>query len=900
MSTLFHTQRFTCYLLASLCCLQTFSCLVWGASEEHPTTVEALQSEIDRVTNLPGGKQLANSNQKPFFLWVNQIHLGNTNVYSGTGERYLAVQLTIGNRSYQTITIPGQEIQLQAGAKTYQTGVTRDDFETGPLRVEGEVLSLNQLQTPKSTSIEAGNAKTIWCLYFGLPEVPRVPQMRLIVKDQQGEVLTTDLNEMQNSRLALTSQTIGPANCLKLFQIHGSLNTVNAALLAHEIESAHLNKIERVIIEWKPEARDFDEQIADWLIHSTTLDGRTNALYRQSPNLPELRLLLLAALPKNSMDDLDDAATGRIYVSTERAVTFALQEIYQRIDHAELLKSIHSDNPLIVQAALNSAGHRLDTSAFDYLNKLATLSNTVSSSPVSSNLSVQKAALSAMAYQGELALPILKTELNNKDSGIAEAAFVALLNSTAPQADQVVLKQLEGPLTIFSQVQILKLLQSNYRPAWNTYITEALSSEVTQVRQTAYRILSEVGHTEIQNFLKDGLVDSNIEVRTHVFEVLTQRSDHASQSLAMEYALERLKAGEVNDSIIALVTETLDPRAAPLLFDLLKNENQAEYHTEIIQLLAEVGDNTIAQKLRGMFETLKEDEQVAVLNMFSTLQFPGELELAEGALKSKSAQVQQCALEVLQEYDGDAAVAVIVRAMDSQDQDRYLSFIMSLGRIGTPQARIALNALRPKILEEADKEQIAALNYAFDLLRQKSPAVDTMMAGDYHFERDEYKDAIKQYELATEIDPELSYAWSRLAMVRLRLEDYELALKEYQKAYQLDPYDGQSITGLGIVLSIQGEWKKGIQITEDAAKNFPTDNIYAYNTACVYGRALEAIAKSKDPVDPKTIEEIRTRAITVLEKSIELGFDEFSLMKTDPDLDALRDHPKFAPLLGGS
>jgi hypothetical protein len=115
---------------------------------------------------------------------------------------------------------------------------------------------------------------------------------------------------------------------------------------------------------------------------------------------------------------------------------------------------------------------------------------------------------------------------------------------------------------------------------------------------------------------------------------------------------------------------------------------------------------------------------------------------------------------------------------------------------------------------------------------------------------------------------------------------------------KLDPDDGQAVTGLGIALAILGDAEQGIRIVNDASDRFTHDDIFAYNAACVYGRALEAIPKDS-PADEqqKLRRDYSHAAISCLQRSLELGFEDRDWMKADPDLASLRDHEEFKKLL---
>jgi hypothetical protein len=74
--------------------------------------------------------------------------------------------------------------------------------------------------------------------------------------------------------------------------------------------------------------------------------------------------------------------------------------------------------------------------------------------------------------------------------------------------------------------------------------------------------------------------------------------------------------------------------------------------------------------------------------------------------------------------------------------------------------------------------------------------------------------------------------------------------------------------------------------------------MFNYNAACVYGRALERATKDEQGADrDKLLESYKSAALSDLKKAIESGFQDFNLMKKDPDLKSLSDLPEFQKML---
>ena len=95
------------------------------------------------------------------------------------------------------------------------------------------------------------------------------------------------------------------------------------------------------------------------------------------------------------------------------------------------------------------------------------------------------------------------------------------------------------------------------------------------------------------------------------------------------------------------------------------------------------------------------------------------------------------------------------------------------------------------------------------------------------------------------------------------------------------PRDGgaRAISLGGISLVQLGERELGLEWARRAVAIDSENPLLFYSTACVYSLANE--------VDD---------AVNCLERAVELGFSD-AWLKTDPDLNPIRDHPRFQALM---
>jgi serine/threonine protein kinase/Tfp pilus assembly protein PilF len=111
------------------------------------------------------------------------------------------------------------------------------------------------------------------------------------------------------------------------------------------------------------------------------------------------------------------------------------------------------------------------------------------------------------------------------------------------------------------------------------------------------------------------------------------------------------------------------------------------------------------------------------------------------------------------------------------------------------------------------------------------------------------------------------------------LTAYRLALRAVEKHVKLNPDDARAFTIGAVALCRLGERQSGLEWAERAIAIDPNDAGIQYNVACLF--ALEGE---------------RTRALQSLEAAVRAGFAHRDWVEKDPDLDSIRDDPRFKAL----
>ena len=212
---------------------------------------------------------------------------------------------------------------------------------------------------------------------------------------------------------------------------------------------------------------------------------------------------------------------------------------------------------------------------------------------------------------------------------------------------------------------------------------------------------------------------------------------------------------------------------------------------------------------------------------------------------------------------------------------RALSLDPAIPEAYAVQARHAYEQGR---FQDADEGLRRALE-----LDPESWEVNREAARIFYFER-RFEDAARHYEKAVTIDDTDYHSWSMLCSVYPALGDKErtahaakMAVAAAERALVNDPTNGSAlgtmVTGLGILKQREraDEWI-------DRALLISPDNIFMrYNFACTMTLQFhdqEAAIELLEPIIP------------------ELSASAYKAVSADPDLDSLREHPRFKQLMG--
>ncbi len=155
------------------------------------------------------------------------------------------------------------------------------------------------------------------------------------------------------------------------------------------------------------------------------------------------------------------------------------------------------------------------------------------------------------------------------------------------------------------------------------------------------------------------------------------------------------------------------------------------------------------------------------------------------------------------------------------------------------------------------------------------------------FAQGRLEEAARLFQEATEIREDYQAAFfAAQALEALGRESeatagYRHALAVSEKHMELNPDDPRAATMRAVSHCRSGDREAGIRWAERALDIDPHDAGVKYNVACLY-----------------SLEDMPDRAIECLEEAVEAGFGHRDWIEQDPDLNAVREHPRFQALVG--
>jgi len=868
--------------------------------DERLAEIEQLET---RATGKPVDRAALRERVSPI---VSRINLSTPNAYSTDAIRYVLMDVVLVNPTDKEAVLLPREAVLQADGKSFRCTDVAALRNYGIQFMNGDSFSPSDLVTeaslPTRRVIPAkGEVLTRW-VFCGLPRGRNVPALSLTVP-VNGAPLTINLNDQARARLGMTVETIGPRKCLAFIEVRGELDTVNVADLVNYLEGAPAQGVTRAVIHGGQIPGWLNESMRSWFLLSRTPHSAQQ--YGQMPSIPggisELHVVLpRQPKPEEGTDAADDedllnaqeielaeeSSGSQLHESLPDAVQEALRTALEALPPDQLVKEIHDGHRLARAAALAQGGSRLGPELFSLV---------VSYVDGKDDLLTSAGIIALGEIRDPRAVQKLESILLTGAPRLARIAMESLASSRFQEFHDVLVRHLDEK-TAVPPKEAVEVLAGFAHPDWNDRLLKHCDDGEIDVRLAALKALRRIGHPKLLAVLKRLVRDPDEKIRNEAFNILVDRPDAESESVAMEICLERLSDKKTSDNDLqiayGLLYRTRDIRAvAPLLerFDALK-----EGRSQVIGLLGMIGGSDVIDRLIRDYKKLSVEEKGAVLSLLSEQNSLAGRNLAIEEIRGEDGNLREIGLRYLVTIADPELIPLIRQQIDKKvSREQLQAYLQTLYQVGGPDARAVLHELRKTV----DKDQKVLVSQMIQNLYMRSPGYQFLDGMQRNGIGNTPKDHEKQVEVCTislDMDPFLPEGWSRRGNAYLWLGKLDEAERDFRRSVELDEENPNALTGGAIVMVRKGRIDEGLALLAGSEKRYQRSDLFLYNSACAYGRAIEMLEKQPPSSEREAkLARYRKKGLADLQQSLKVGFSDFPLMEMDPDIATLRALPEY-------
>lgn len=846
------------------------------------------QTEPERLTEEEQSQAIVT--EGPLAIYFDESYFGTTNAYGPGGIRYFVTRMVMTNLSEEDVSIASAEIELDADGDILHLANDMDALSNISVRSGNTYFNLGQHRTPETININAGQTRAVWLTFTNIPGSIQTPLLTLRMP-VAGTKISADISGFHERILELTQERIGPEGCICLMHIDGKLNAINATTLVNAISDALNQNISRFVICWPEGAEPVSDEIVQWLMTSRMPAGfgwySSNALL---PTLPgDTKELNLVRIPnENGIAQYSRSYNGieqgtPTFPNEDAAVIDALRSVAVGMTSDALLKEIADGHPLSRTAMLVHGAHLLPPSALPLVMDLLQ----------SESEQLHLAAIRALGEFSEPeAIETLADLANDGSDAQRRSAIEGLAQSRFPLAHEVLSRILAGEWSIDRQAMI-EILARHPRAEWNSYISAAATDADNNVRLAAIRALGRLGHPDRLNLLTEALASDDQNIRAEAFRQLVSFSDPAAQDVVIRETIRVMREEGMTADVQNSLSQYSDPRLVDALLERFRGSAQGRNETAV--LLVRMADDETINEVLESWDDLNENEQMNLMNWLIQMEHARLGELARDCLESNNTNLVRMAVNALRIEGTDESIELMMKAVrEAENASEWYMMCQQLVYSGGSEVEQMLIEGRNSGDAERKRFAVALLNE----YRMRSPAGQVVQQAQQYLMEEKWAEAIQVYDIALEIDDKYAGAYSARGGARLHLQQEAEAEQDFQKALELDPFDGYAITGMAIVLASRNEIDKALEMVDEHRDLFQDDVNYTYNVACVCGRGVQAIdALPEADRNLEVRERLAERGINELSRSIELGGLDMALIEKDPDLDSLRNDPRFQEIL---
>jgi len=855
--------------------------------------LEKMEREITRIQQT--GKVPLKEEDQRLVTVLSEPNLGGYYLGQANEVRWLAVRVSLINLTGKEVNVAPEDYTLIADGMSMKLTELPSQIQNMSFQSGNQSYRLSSLQTQNLKLPHGANGQT-WLVFSGLQKGTHPRRLELTIDRPDKKVTTVDLVEYFGRMLGLTVERVGPRESLAVMTIRGKLNSVSLLAMAAQMEQLVADRVARLIVHWEEGTPAAESSILNWMRQVAAQSAQQTVVNSLYPAVPSSIAEFHIVDPQPGTQSKTYRTTyvngvrrsvpynpyvKNVHKSVEVAVASALKSAFEVLPREELLEEIKTGHRLTRAAALAAGGGRLSS---EHLPVIIQMAN-------DDDLEIQRGALIALRHFGEpQAVETLVHFARKNTEQLGATAVESLAGSRYSNAHQELLNLLRED-SLAARKEIVRILGRYARPIWADTLYGFVTDKNSGIRTEALAALVNIGDDRVPALLQDALEGDDRGMSEAALMHLIGRDDRASEKLALDWTLAYIEKSPPTSAMHQLLSKTKDQRAVAPLLKHLEKRNGSQ--SELINTLAQIGDESVGETLAALFDRLGNNEKRAVLNALYQLRTPAFQKIARAALKGKDSSLLSATCQLLQQEASPTSVEILIEGLKAASSTSQYSYICNaLGAIATAEARVALR--QATAVEDANRKNLA--RQALQNLYVRSPGMIYVRQGEGWFKQKNAQKALTYYNLAVQIDPELPHA--RRARANQLLREKEITEKQletvqadYKKLVELEPENSTTWTGLGLVMIRLGKIDEGIGHGEKIRGKFTGQNIFHYNMACIYGRSIEVVQQKPEltDADRQQIENWKKQAMLDLRESVEKGFKDLDWLQEDPDLDSLRE-----------
>jgi tetratricopeptide (TPR) repeat protein len=800
---------------------------------------------------------------------------------------------------------------------------------------------------PGDVELAAGETVRGWVMFAAYQKLTEEPVLRL-AWTVDGRALEWSLNDELRRLLELQTDLIGPDNCLAVISLNAVADQRIIWVLAREFRRLAQMNIQRVVVSSTGESSSPQRsQIITWLGSAVAGNENGRLPFNQRSTSPVQFAEFHVAGFGGSSSRSRNSRDSYMHADREHAVAAALGDIYKDLPLELAIRELNGTDAGIRRAALTSTVDRLHAAQLQQLIAAAKSSDSAEQQALVAEM------LARVAYPN--VVDDLRHFVLSSDQRVSQAALKSLVDCLSPETMQTMkdiwLISADNPsfrvsivreildardyrwipfLAEYAELQLEQVVANSAALAPQTaddeVITDDPDAEVPSEQDAEYPEDEQLNPSEVQTlkrvlaFLQEQqhpefiqvartqvLKISNRDIQDVVLGFILDSDQPEDNMLIRQYIEQRLPEGRMSSELINTIRQYPDTRYTESLLELSRNTTlRSHERRSVLTLAIRCASDSQMDLIINEFPGMDRYSRPLVLQQLAALNHPRWLELAKESINSQDTSLFNTAMAAMRSHASPEVLEVLLSRMEEildqaenkENLDSSLArqvpqMVASVGSFTHPSARRILNRCYISPFEPLRDQSRSAMARII----ARSPGYADFVNMEKASRDRKHEEAMKHAHAALLKDPFMADALHSRASLYLLKGEVVLAIEDLHQASKLNPEDTVADSTLAIATVRMGQVKQGLADAEEILRRVPEEvtNMYTitlYNAACAYARAVEL---------PDVSEEDRRgyadRAMELMFKSAEGGFNDADHTAWDPDLQALHSHDRWDDLI---